>query len=419
MILTKLIKIGKTVNIAVLPGQEKIIGSSTKSENLETDTLINSLLKYPVNTVFISNEYEMLDETTIKLTANSYTPILNHEGKAIKLDSIVEETRLEIMDTAINYYLINNQSIAEHLIDVYEKAYGHIVNKTERLQTLLSETTSVFLANVAVTYPCPTIEKDGFYIDPDKWNLLIRNALKKESTMLVGHSGCGKTEIIDLIGKALNKTVFNQDMGTIQDTQSALLGVHRINSEGVSEFETAPFVDYIQSGQIINLDELSRSPVTAGNSLFPCLDRRRYLPLDIAGSKDLRQVPVNAETMFFATANIGSEYSGTNLIDRALMDRFMIVELNFPSPEIEERILIKRTDVSKPDASAITSAVNVIRKAAEEDDLSTTISTRHCLQMASLVSDGFSLKTAFRNVIYPLFDKQERIKIDSMIKAWS
>ena len=184
-------------------------------------------------------------------------------------------------------------------------------------------------------------------------------------------------------------------MGTIQDTQSALLGVHRINSEGVSEFETAPFVDYIQSGQIINLDELSRSPVTAGNSLFPCLDRRRYLPLDIAGSKDLRQVPVNAETMFFATANLGSEYSGTNLIDRALMDRFMIVELNFPSPEIEERILIKRTDVSKPDASAITSAVNVIRKAAEEDDLSTTISTRHCLQMASLVSDGFSLKNCF------------------------
>ena len=88
----------------------------------------------------------MLDETTIKLTANSYTPVLNHEGKAIKLDSIVEETRLEIMDTAINYYLINNQSIAEHLIDVYEKAYGHIVNKTERLQTLLSETTSVFFS---------------------------------------------------------------------------------------------------------------------------------------------------------------------------------------------------------------------------------------------------------------------------------
>ena len=87
MILTKLIKIGKTVNIIVLPNQEKIIGSSTKSENLETDTLINSLLKYPVNTVFISNEYEMLDETTIKLTANSYTPVLNHEGKAIKLDS--------------------------------------------------------------------------------------------------------------------------------------------------------------------------------------------------------------------------------------------------------------------------------------------------------------------------------------------
>jgi MoxR-like ATPase len=419
MIVTKLIKIGKTVNMAVLPNQEKIIGCNIKSENLEVDILINSILKYPVNTVFVSSEYEMLDTNTIKLTANSHTPILDYEGKVAKLDNIVDETRKEIMDTAVNYYLINNVSIADQMINVYSKHHNHIINKTERLQSLLSESTSVFLANVTVTYPCPTIEKNGFYIEPNKWNLLIRNALRKKSTILIGHSGCGKTEIVNLIGEALNKTVFHQDMGTIQDTQSALLGVHRLNSEGVSEFETAPFVDYIQSGQIINLDELSRSPITAGNSLFPCLDRRKYLPLDIAGSKDVRQVPVHPETMFFATANLGNEYSGTNTIDRALLDRFMVVELDFPSPENEEKILMKRTGLDKPNATAITTAINTIRKAAEEDDLSTTVSTRHCLEMAELVVDGFSLKTAFHNVIYPLFDKQERVKINSMLAAWT
>lgn len=175
----------------------------------------------------------------------------------------------------------------------------------------------------------------------------------------------------------------------------------------------------LQNLRIKSLRDNKLAPITSGNSLFPCLDRRRYLPLDIAGSKDVRQVPVHPETMFFATANLGNEYSGTNTIDRALLDRFMVVELDFPSPENEEKILMKRTGLDKPNATAITTAINTIRKAAEEDDLSTTVSTRHCLEMAELIVDGFSLKTAFHNVIYPLFDKQERVKINSILAAWT
>ena len=49
-----------------------------------------------------------------------------------------------------------------------------------------------------------------------------------------------------------------QDMGTVQDAQSALLGVHRLNKEGHSVFEYAPFVGHIKSGGIVLLDELNR-----------------------------------------------------------------------------------------------------------------------------------------------------------------
>jgi len=48
-----------------------------------------------------------------------------------------------------------------------------------------------------------------------------------------------------------------QDMGTIFDAQSSLLGVHRIK-EGASVFEYAPFVSSIKGGGIVLLDEINR-----------------------------------------------------------------------------------------------------------------------------------------------------------------
>jgi MoxR-like ATPase len=420
MLLLKNYVDGRTYKVMVLPNQnDKLSGITCKSENTEVESLLNEIQKYPTGTVFASFEYEMIDDSTIKVLANSYVPLIDNKGNIFKLDSIVEETRTQIIENSIDYYLINNDSIATNLINAYTTMYGIEIDRTARLATLLKESQSALLTTIRTSYPPPTIENDGFYVDKDVWNILIRNALKKESTMLVGHSGCGKTEIIDLVAKALNKTVYHQDMGTIQDTQSALLGVHRIGETGISVFEPAPFVSYIQSGEFINLDELSRSPLSSGNVLFPCLDRRKYLPIDIAGEKDIRKVSVNPETMFFATANIGNEYSGTNAIDRALIDRFMVIELSFPDDTVEKQILLKRTEVSVTDATAISKAVKEIRNAYNNENLSSTVSVRHSIQIASLVADGFSLKLAFNNVIYPLYDKSEREKVDSILMAWT
>jgi len=86
----------------------------------------------------------------------------------------------------------------------------------------------------------------------------VRNVLRGENIMLIGDTGTGKTEIVKHLAKALEKDLFIQDMGTVQDAQSALLGVHTLNKEGISEFKHAPFVGHIQSGGIVLLDELSR-----------------------------------------------------------------------------------------------------------------------------------------------------------------
>lgn len=165
------------------------------------------------------------------------------------------------------------------------------------------------------------------------------------------------------------------------------------------------------------------SPLAANNILFPCLDTRRYLPVDVACEECDRQVQVGEETVFFATANLGSEYSGTNAIDRALLDRFFPVELSYPREEDEINVLQIRTGIDQKSAEGIVKVSNEIRKQYKDQELSTPVSVRHTLQTAGLVVDGFDLNTSMQSVIMPLFEDNsmgtsERSKVLSIIAAF-
>ena len=164
------------------------------------------------------------------------------------------------------------------------------------------------------------------------------------------------------------------------------------------------------------------APLAANNILFPALDNRRYLPVDVAHDEADQKIPVHPDTVFIATANLGSEYSGTNAIDRALLDRFFPIELGYPSEKDEIKILVLRTGVEQLAAKAIVKVANQVRKQYNEQELSTTISVRHTLQTASLVVDGFDLTNAMQAVVMPLFEdgigNSERAKIKSIIAAF-
>lgn len=272
---------------------------------------------------------------------------------------------------------------------------------------------------IKAEYPCPSEKAIGFYIERDVWELLVRNILKGKNTLVFGPTGTGKTELIQYVCQAMGIKLNIQDMGTVQDAQSALLGVHRLDDKGHSSFDYAPFVYHVQEPGVILLDELNRSPLAANNILFPCLDSRRYLPVDIAGGHDARNITVNKDTVFFATANLGSEYSGTQQIDRALMDRFFPVELEYPKENVETRILMMRTGIAEKFAKSIVKVAGNIRQQFREQELGNTVSVRHTLETADLVADGFDLTTGLTKVIMPLFDDEngasERSKVKSII----
>lgn len=428
MILLQSFISGTSYQVKTLSGQDFERTLTRNVDDIRITAPIAEFAKYPLGTIFIADKFDFPEEDHLNIRVDDVVPVM-YEKTLMPMSHLPKERLNAIADYTVDYMLDHVDYGVEFAKNVAEQfaAFGYEFDWDSKVapKPVAGEalpTGANLRRTIAASYPVPTVEDCGFHIDPEMWFLLVRNVLRGENTLLVGPTGSGKTEIIAHLAKAMEKEMFIQDMGTVQDAQSALLGVHRLNKEGHSTFEYAPFVGHIKSGGIVLLDELNRAPLAANNILFPCLDKRRYLPIDVASEESERQVQVNENTVFIATANLGSEYSGTNAIDRALLDRFFPVEVGYPTEKDEVRVLTTRTGVNERPASAIVRVANEIRKQYKEQELSTPISVRHTLQAASLISDGFETDKALLATIMPLFEDgigvSERSKVLSIISAF-
>lgn len=253
-------------------------------------------------------------------------------------------------------------------------------------------------------FPKPTIVKDGFFIKDRDWQLLLRNITQRINTMMVGPTGTGKTELVMLAAKSLGLPCSVFDMGSMYDPISGMLGVHRLKKGGESVFDYAEFTRAVSKPGVVLLDELSRAPVTTLNILFPCLDARKTLPVEMAGGDDLRSVKVHPECVFFATANVGAEYTGTMSMDRALVDRFFPLELDYIPEEEERKVLMNRYSIKMADAKNIAKTAETIRKMFRKGEIGTSVSTRHTMSAASLAADGWTALEAMEMIFLPLFE---------------
>ena len=274
------------------------------------------------------------------------------------------------------------------------------------------------------TFNSSTPPKD-FYIDELKWKFLVRNIEKGKNIMMTGPSGCGKTDATFKAAEALGREVIYFNLGATQDPRSTLIGNTHYNKDSGTYFSESSFVSAIQKeNTVILLDELSRAHPEAWNILMTVLDPiQRYLRLD--EKDDSPTIKVADGVSFIATANIGMEYTATRVIDRAILDRFALVEME-PLSEENEFTLLKGKFPSIDDKvlNNLCSIVSSIRKEINSDTprLSTMVSTRNTIEIAELLDDGFSLEDASQLLIYPLFpndgNDSERVFVKQLIQKF-
>lgn len=273
-------------------------------------------------------------------------------------------------------------------------------------------TTNIFdtIKNNPSLYRCPTPKDDGWYVDKDTWDFLIVSMLNKQNILLRGDSGCGKTELVIYICNRLKKELGIVDM-SILDGRTTLCGSTKLIN-GNTEIKPAKFAEMIQRDQVVLLDELSRGDAMANNVLLPVLDSRRTLHMDELG--DIDNIKVHPECTIWATANVGSEYTGTQNLDEALDNRFVQIQLGYAPVDYETEIMLHRfKSLTRTQAKKLANMANESRM---NTMISHPISTRKILTIANYVSMGLDPRMAAKQILSAAYSGKGDTSLDILLK---
>ena len=253
-----------------------------------------------------------------------------------------------------------------------------------------------------------TLKPETLIMSDLKWKYLVRSAMRGKNIMMTGPAGTGKTIAAKHLVQALDRPDFYFNLGATQDPRATLIGNTHFSKDDGTYFSESLFVKAIQTeNAVILLDELSRAHPEAWNILMTVLDlNQRYLRLDEKdGAPTIKVAP---GVSFIATANIGNEYTSTRVMDRALQDRFITIEMDTLDKEMEFKLLQMKYPAAEPKSLDVIAEIAALtRKEVRSSNpkLTSALSTRAAVELASLIYDGFTLAEAAEVAIYPFFSE--------------
>ena len=271
-----------------------------------------------------------------------------------------------------------------------------------------------------------SLKPQGLVMKELKWKYLVRSAVRGKNILMTGPAGCGKTMAAKSLVNSLDRPDFYFNLGATQDPRATLIGNVHFDKKKGTYFSESLFVKAIQTpNAVILLDELSRAHPDAWNILMTVLDAgQRYLRLDESNGQET--IDVAEGVTFVATANIGNEYTSTRVMDKALMDRFIIVEMDVLNDEEEFGLLqYMFPHVDNGLLQAVSEISHMTRQESKSDagKLTSGISTRTSVEVAGLLFDGFGLDEAAEVTIYPQYSDDggadsERVFIKQLVQKY-
>ena len=240
-----------------------------------------------------------------------------------------------------------------------------------------------------------TVSRGSYYTNGNEVDHLTRAFEQRVPVMLTGPTGCGKTRLVEHIGRLLGHPVVtiscHDDL-----TSSDLVGRFTV-SGGDVVWHDGPLTRAVKEGAICYMDEVVEARHDSLAVLHSLTDHRRMLYLDRAGEV------VKAPDSFMLVCSYNPAYrSSLKELKPSFRQRFVTVAMSYLPPDREARLLASEAGVDLSVAQRLVNCAVTIRNANDVFHFDPP-STRVLVNAAKLVAAGaMELEAAEVCILAPL-----------------
>lgn len=222
-----------------------------------------------------------------------------------------------------------------------------------------------------------------YYQEIDNEIALFRRCFELKLPLLIkGPTGCGKSQFVAAMAERFNKQLIKVSCNE-DTTASDLIGRFLLkNQETV--WQDGPVTKAVREGSFLYLDEVAEAREDVIVALHSITDHRRELYIDRTNET------LKAPDDFFCVASYNPGYQrGMKDLKPSTRQRFVTVSFNYPSLEIEKKILISLTGIELKYADSLVKMARTIR-AQIQLGLKETVSTRLLVNASYLINSGMN-----------------------------
>jgi nitric oxide reductase NorQ protein len=237
-----------------------------------------------------------------------------------------------------------------------------------------------------------------FYVPVGDEEQVFKAAFRQGmSLVLKGPTGCGKTRFVEAMAHDLERPLVT--VSCHDDLTTADLVGRFLLQGGDTTWVDGPLTRSVRDGAICYLDEVVEARQDTTVVIHPLADHRRQLPIDRLGTV------IDAAPGFCLVVSYNPGYQSVlkDLKD-STRQRMVAIELDFPPPDIEEKVVTHEAGIDHEVAAQLVQLGQAIRR-VETAGLREVASTRVLIAAGRLVAEGLALRSAARAaVVGPLTD---------------